>query len=168
MSKNFVIFDTISGAPKRLGTISDVDFPLIELNENEKLLVTQFIDVDSNKAIVYEDVKLIRQALLDAGVPTTFGVTDSDLLSRVNVTGVALAALIAQLNSLPFSRKWTMKDNTPRIFTASEFIQFFLEGTLHLGQIYDRAVELRDSINACTTMAELLAIDITTGWPASA
>jgi hypothetical protein len=165
MNVNFVIFDITTGAPLRWGSCLPEAVQLQEVTADEKLLITNAFDVESNKLVVYEQVKAIRNALVDAGAPTTFGVVQSDINSRLNLTASCLAAVISIMQNLPFNQNWTMLDNTVVTFNATDMISFAMQAALHIDSIYARGIQLRTSINACTTMAELLAIDVGSGWP---
>ena len=165
MSASFIIFNKETGTPVSWGSASAQDISLQAVKEEERLLVTSSFDVEVNKNVVYDDVKAIRQTLIDGGAQTSFGVVDTDLFARTNLTGAAVAALIALQSGQPYSVTWALKNNTSITLTAPEMLQFALEAVGYIDACFSRSFVLRDEINAATNMAELLAIDITAGWP---
>ena len=114
---------------------------------------------------VWDQVKARRDALIDAGAPTTFGTMDADLVSRVNISGAATAALAATVLSQPFSVDWTTTANTAVTLTAAQMIQMGMEVMAYVSGCHDRARTLRLGIEAATDAATLLTIDYTAGWP---
>lgn len=117
------------------------------------------------RSFVWEKVKEKRDGVIDGGAPTAIGVVDSDELSRSNISGAALGALIAQSASTPFSIEWTAKDNSVHTLDAAGMIGLGLAVLQHVSAAHDRARDLRAEIEAATDVPTLLQIDITAGWP---
>jgi hypothetical protein len=117
------------------------------------------------RSFVWEKVKEKRDGVIDGGAPTAIGVVDSDELSRSNISGAALGALIAQSASTPFSIEWTAKDNSVHTLDAAGMIGLGLAVLQHVSAAHDRARDLRAEIEAATDVPTLLQIDIDTGWP---
>lgn len=114
---------------------------------------------------LWQQVKTQRDGVIDGGAPTAIGVVDSDELSRSNISGAALGALIAQSASTPFSIEWTAKDNSVHTLDAAGMIGLGLAVLQHVSAAHDRARDLRAEIEAATDVPTLLQIDITAGWP---
>ena len=73
---------------------------------------------------------------------------------------------ISRLAQLPASaQKWRTADNTYLDMTLPMYQQ--LVGTIMLreGQLFAKSAGLQDAVEAKTTVADVLAIDFTTGWP---
>lgn len=122
--------------------------------------------LEDMRAAVWDQVKARRESLIDGGAPTSFGVMDADLVSRVNISGAATAALAAQVASQPFSVDWTNKTNGVVTLSAAEMIQMGMEVMAFVSSCHDRARELRAEIEGATVSTEVLMIDYTAGWPA--
>jgi hypothetical protein len=166
MSVQFVIFDRSTGAPVRWGSCPLSDLHLQPVSAGEALLKTSHFGVEGNAPILWEEVRAIRADKVDGGATTPFGRVDTDKLARTNISGAALSAVIAQGASAPYSVEWTLADNSSVVLNAAEMIGLGLAVMQHVDACYNRARALRNLINAAPDMAELLAIDITAGWPA--
>lgn len=114
---------------------------------------------------IWGKVKARRDAVIDGGAPTAIGVVDSDTLSRSNISGAVLGALIAQSASAPFSIEWTAKDNSVHTLNAAQMIALGLAVLSHVNAAHDNARALRIEIEAAADVPTLLTIDIEAGWP---
>lgn len=123
------------------------------------------IDPVELRAGIWEQVKAKREALLNAGAPTSFGTMDADLVSRVNIGGAATGALAATVMSQPFSINWTTTANAVVTLTAAQMIQMGMEVMAYVSGCHDRARALRAEIEAAADATALLQIDYTAGWP---
>ena len=74
--------------------------------------------------------------------------------NKENVSGAALAALLAQLGGVEVSRIWTLADNSRRVLTGSQIIAMGLALTARVDAIHERGRMLRDLIETATTPAE--------------
>lgn len=117
------------------------------------------------QSAVWEQVKARRDAAIDGGATTPSGVVDSDALSRSNISGAVLAAVIAQAAGAPFSMDWTLKDNSVVTLDAADMIAVGLAVMSHVNSAHAVARVLRATIEAATDVGTLLQIDITAGWP---
>jgi|GEM_PF-6808547 len=62
--------------------------------------------------------------------------------------------------------KWRDSNNVTQTFaTPDDYIAFAKAINSHCNLIALKAMALKDSINACTSIAQVDAIDINTGWP---
>lgn len=160
----YVVFDTATGAPVKWGQCQP-ELLDAQAGPGERALATSALTVDGNRLIVWEQVRSLRDEKIDAGAPTPFGIVDSDEQARSNVSGAALGALIAKSANAPYSVTWTMLDNSTVALDADEMIGMALAVLTHVNACHERAREFRAEIEAATNMAELLAIDVTAGWP---
>lgn len=120
------------------------------------------------QAALWEQVKAIRERRINWGVTVPgIGRFDSSQEARDNVAGAAGAALTAIVMGTPeaFSAEWTLADNTSRTMTAQEMVQVQLAGVAYIDAVHARARALRVLIDAATTLAELEAVPIESGWP---
>lgn len=136
--------------------VSQADWQNISLAE---------IPVARAQGYIWDMVKTKRDAVIDGGAASAIGMVDSDALSRSNISGAALGALIAQSASAPFSMEWTAKDNSVHTLDAAQMIALGLAVLSHVNAAHDNARALRAEIEAAAAVTELLTIDISAGWP---
>jgi len=87
------------------------------------------------------------------------------LLSRTNIAGAALAAVIAKSAAAPFQITWTFADNSTADLDADEMIGLGVTVMAHVDACYAAARTLRSAIDAAPDMAALLSINLEQGWP---
>lgn len=160
----YVVFNIATGSPVKWGQCQP-ELLNMQAGEGERALETAALTVDGNRMIVWEQVRKLRNAAIDAGAPTPFGLVDSDEQARANVSGAALGALIAKSAGASYSVTWTMLDNSTVDLDADDMIGLGLAILAHVNGCHERARELRTEIEAAADMAELLAIDVAVGWP---
>lgn len=122
-------------------------------------------DLAGLQLAVWGAVKTMRDAVIDGGAASAIGVVDSDALSRSNISGAVLGALIAQSASAPFTIEWTAKDNSVHTLNAAQMIALGLAVLSHVNAAHDAARVLRAEIEAAADIPTLLQIDIEAGWP---
>lgn len=148
-------------------------FGIVEVDENEYLGNLVEVDIVRLRASVWEQIKLHRDRVINGGAPTPIGVVDTledpdeGITSRSNLSGAALAALIAQINSQPFSISWTAADNSVHSLDAAGIIAVGLAVMQHTSAAHDNARTLRLAIETALTQAEVLQVDYFSGWPAN-
>jgi hypothetical protein len=160
----YVVFNLTTGEPVKWGTCQE-DLLSAQAGPGEKAVATSSLSVEGNKPAIWEEVKQIRAQKIDGGCTTPWGIVQTDELSRSNISGAALAAVIAKSSSSAFSIVWTLADNSEVTLNADETINLGLIVMQYVNDCYTRARELRVEIDAATNMAELLAIDVASGWP---
>ncbi|MBD8531497.1 MULTISPECIES: DUF4376 domain-containing protein [unclassified Massilia] len=74
--------------------------------------------------------------------------------NKENISGAALAALLAQLAGQEIADEWTLADNTRKTLTGAQIIALGLTLTQHVRTIHARGRQLRDLIDNATTPAE--------------
>lgn len=164
MSVPVVVFSLETGEALRHG-FCPIDEVASQAGPGEKALATSALTVDGNRMLVGETLRIFREQKIDGGAPTPFGVADSDLNSRTNIIGTAVGALLMTNLGQTFSTVWKMKDQGLVPLDATQFSVMALAVLSHVNNCHARARELEAEIIAATNMAELLAIDVTTGWP---
>lgn len=164
MSVPFVVFDAATGDYLWHG-VCPAEAVKDQAGEGQRALATSALTLEGNRLVIWEAVRNQRNAATDAGAPTPFGAVDSDEAARSNVSGAALGALIAKSAGAPYAVTWTMLDNTTVTLDADGMIGLGLAVLTHVNACHERAREFRAQIEATANMAELLAIDVTAGWP---
>lgn len=166
MNVTCVVFNLSTGEFLRTVHVPK-EMVLAQAGPGERALETTALTVAGNRLVIWEAARTLRNAAIDAGAPTPFGVVDSDEQARSNVSGAALGALIAKSAGAPYSATWTMLDNSTVTLDADGMIGLGLSVLTHVNACHERARALRTEIEAAADMAELLAIDVTAGWPNS-
>jgi hypothetical protein len=162
----FVVFNTSTGEALQWGTCQD-DMVEAQAGAGETALATSSLTAEGNRAALWEVVKVHRTARIDGGAATPWGMVQTDTLSRSNISGAVLAALIAKSASQPFAITWTFADNSTAALGADEMIGLGSMVMAHVDACYAAARTLRSAIDRAADMAALLAIDLAAGWPLS-
>lgn len=93
-----------------------------------------------------------------------------DRNSRINIGQAAQTAVLAGSG---YSELWVCSDNTTVTFdgsappSATSMVTFGLNVAAYYSALFVNYQALRTQINACTTVAECDAVDVTQGWPAN-
>lgn len=106
----------------------------------------------------WDRVKAARDAA-EVGVFTFEG--DVYDINKANVSGAALAALMAQLAGQPYSVEWTLADNTTRMLDGAAMQRLGIALVEHVDGLHATGRELRARIEAATTIEEAYAVT----WP---
>lgn len=160
----FVVFDTTTGQPVRWDQCQASELEQ-QSGPGERAIATSAFTLEGNRPVIGEMLRTFREQKIDGGAPTPFGVADSDLNSRTNIIGTAVGALLMTNLGQTFSTVWKMKDQGLVPLDATQFSVMALAVLSHVNNCHARARELEAEIIAATNMAELLAIDVTAGWP---
>lgn len=159
----YVVFNLLTGDPVKWGQTQEENLDL-QAGPGEKALATSSLNVEGNRPIVWEQVKAQRDFHINNGAPTSFGSVDSDEISRTNISGATIAAVVSKQANTPFSIVWTMQDNSTVTLNADQMIQLGLEVVQYINQMHSVARSYREAIENALSMAELLAIDVTANW----
>lgn len=160
----YTVFNPVTGEALRSGSCQEEVFEA-QAGEGEVVLRSSALTVDGNRLFIWGLARDQRDEHIDGGAMTPFGAVDSDAEARSNITGAATGALIAKVSNLPYSVTWTMLDNSTATLDADGMLAMGLAVLAHVNACHDRARQLRTAIESAATMAELLAIDVTAGWP---
>ena len=118
------------------------------------------------KLAKWQRVKERRDEVIDGGAPVQgVGTFDSDMLSRINITGAVSMAQIALSQQQAFSISWTLADNTVVQLNAAQMIGVGATVGQFVAAAHANAQVLRAAIEAAADHDELSAIDIGAGWP---
>lgn len=151
--------------------------PNFDINQDGSVYAFYFPEdqpIDSLKAYLKSNVESTKNNLFQQGYPHDFGgavgvkylQTRNDT-DRTNWSGVAQAAKYyidagqgaATMNPIRTS------DNTMVPLNANDSFALMLSLQSYLGQIYTNAWNLKDAIESATTVNDLKAINLNSGWP---
>lgn len=164
MEVPYVVFNVASGEALRSGNIPEEMLEL-QAGVGERVLRGNALNVAGNRSNVLDDAWIIREAVIAGGCTTPFGIPDTTPFSISRLTAVVAGANAAITLNIPFSVNFTMKDRTRVPLTAEQTLIMGLTVMAFVSACHDRFAVLEDEINAATSMAELLAIDVESGWP---
>lgn len=123
-------------------------------------------DLEAARASRWAAVKALRNAHEYGGCETPLGAVDSDETAKLQISGAVQMAMLSIQFGEPFSIEWTMLDNSTVTHSAAQMIALGVAVGQHVVSCRTAATALRTAINAATTIEEIEAIDIETGWPA--
>lgn len=165
MQIDYVVFDIATGTAERAG-LCQPELLDAQAGGGQRALATSALTVGGNRTVLWEEVKTQREERLAAGVTTPFGLVQTDTVSRGYVTGLVTRALIALVNAeAGFSRSFTTAANTSITLDAAQIIAMGALVEEYVNAVHEHSQNLREQIDAAADMAELLAIDISVGWP---
>ncbi|MDF0543326.1 DUF4376 domain-containing protein [Sphingobium sp. H39-3-25] len=124
------------------------------------------VNLTPQKHAVWLAAKAKRDAIINSGAMTPSGLVDSDEISRSNIAGATMAAMLAQQAGQSFSIEWTLATNDVVTLDAEQMIGVGLATMSHVNSAHDRARALRTEIESATDLVALLTMDLETGWPA--
>lgn len=110
--------------------------------------------LEESKSTAWERVKVARDEAESAPFEFEGAMYDPN---KVNVSGAALAAVIAQLNGHEVSQRWTLADNTVLTLTGPQLIALGVTLTGRIDSIHAHSRELRALIENATTADEALS-----------
>ncbi len=170
---SYVILDDATDAMLRGGTCLDAEIALQPLHPSESIhavadgvLGWPDLNLEPQRATAWEAVKDKRNAIIDGGATTPAGAVDSDPLSRSNISGATMGALLAKQAGQAFAIVWTLLDNSIVALDADGMIALGRAVMGHVNAAHDRARQLRAQIDDAETLAALLRLDMDSGWPA--
>lgn len=108
--------------------------------------------LEVERALAWGRIKVGRDAHLDGGVSTPYGVFDSDLVSIVNILGAAA--------TLPegATMAWILKDNTAVTLTRSQVADVGSILAAFRSTVYAQGSSLRDQVEAAETAEAVKAV----------
>lgn len=89
----------------------------------------------------------------------------TDRESQTKYTAVAVA--ISQADPLTWSINWKTNDGQFVVLNAQQMMAVINMVMYHVQSSFNKEFEFIEAIDACTTVEEVLAIDITIGWPSN-
>ncbi|ABQ68534.1 hypothetical protein Swit_2175 [Rhizorhabdus wittichii RW1] len=114
-----------------------------------------------------KDIRFMRMTggCLVPGVGVVDTRNDPVSNSQLFVAGAALSATRAQMTGEPWSKEWTLADNSVVTLDAAQMIAIGDAVEAHLQACQDAGTAIRALIDAAEDEAALAAIDITAGYP---
>jgi hypothetical protein len=112
------------------------------------------------------EVNTLRDAKEVGGFMYQGKLFQSDERSAQRIVNAAMTASSMIMASQPFSVTWLSDDDTEFVLDGAGMLALQGAFTQFAGSLHTYGRSLKDQINAATTVAEVAAIDITTGWPA--
>ena len=109
--------------------------------------------------------KKLRAAKQASGCFTDKGRVDTTQAARDNILRLVQMASIALASGTPFERNITMFDNTDVAHDAAEIVALGFAVENYIDACHAHGSSLRALINSATTVEDVEAIDIDTGWP---
>lgn len=116
----------------------------------------------SVKSELLRKTKAKRDSTRDGGAQTPFGPVDTDINSRLNISG---SVTMAGLLGAEFATAWRMSDNSLVQLDATQMTQLGMLVGQFVAACQTRKNEIDAAIEACTNLIELEAIDVNAGWP---
>lgn len=161
-----------AGKPNHSGWMVNEDgSKLIVYHPNDHATLVAVIDdyealylEKSAKPRLWAEVKALRDAKEAAPAVTPLGLVDSDDKSKTKVLGLVLMALLAKQSGAPFEEEFTMADNAVVMLDADMAILLGMTLGQSVSQIHTNGRALRAQITAATSLDELEAIDLESGW----
>lgn len=104
----------------------------------------------------------------ESGFPYRGKQFDSTPRSVQRITAAALAAQASLAAGQSYSVEWICADNSPLPLDAAGVIGMPVALALHAAALHDHALALKAAVAAAASEADLVAIDIQSGWPGGA
>lgn len=120
------------------------------------------VPIETLRARLWDAVKAKRDDLT-ATAPTPFGIVDADDKSRTNINGLVV---MANGGDASFPIDFTLADNSVVSLDVDQMVKLGCAVGSHINDVYARARELRDQIEASDEQA-LTEVDVEAGWPGS-
>lgn len=111
------------------------------------------------------EVNAERRRREEAGFAYMGATFDSDERSYLRMLGGKAAAEAAIAAGAPFSVDWTTADNATMTMTAQQVLGMVPTFAARALAIHAAAKALKGAVDACTTVEQVAALDITQGWP---
>lgn len=115
-------------------------------------------NLDASKALKWAAIKAARDAAEYGGFTFNGGTYDSDTVSVQRINGAVSMALIAQGAGQSFSIDWTRADNSVATLAGADVINLGMTLGQFVNGVHEKARQLRDQIDAATTVAAVGAI----------
>lgn len=164
MNVPFVIFDITTGEYLRHG-VCPPEYISDQAGEGQRVLATSALTVSGNQPLIWELVKVKREERYSAGLTTPFGVLDTTPDSREKILGLFTDAVSRVATGSNKNRDFTKTDETQVTLSSVQLVAVGQLVVDYIDAVHQRSQQLRAEIYAAADMAELLAIDVTAGWP---
>lgn len=123
-------------------------------------------ELNQAKGEFWSRAKAVRDEHINAGcnVPG-IGRFDTDDTSRGNINGAVTGAMLAAQSGTPFQVSWKLADNTVATIDGAGMVEVGVAVLAYVSACHARAQAFGEAIQAASSMTDLLAIDISAGWP---
>jgi hypothetical protein len=122
-------------------------------------------NLDAGKAEVHALVNNIRDNREASGFQYQGHPVDSDSRSVQRINTAVQAAQVAIAMGQPFGLDWACQDNSIITLDAAGMMGMPVALAIHANALHQHSRSLKVAIDAATSIPELEAIDIETGWP---
>jgi len=149
-------------------------FPEIPENDMEETTLTEAELLADAKIAKITAVKTLMETKFKAGHTYNGNPYQCSRDSQFEIMARFNYAVQSKANAVTFPwsgqpenfDKWRDSNNVTQTFaTPDDYIAFAKAINSHCNLLVLKAMALKDAINACTTIAQVDAIDINTGWP---
>lgn len=139
---------------------------IIEFRTNKIVVVYQYSlpEVSDFKTLLKNKLALKRWQVETGGAVINSNLYATDRESQTKYTAVAVAISQAA-DPLTWSINWKTNDGTFVILNALQMMTVINYVMNHVQNSFNKEYEFQQSIDMCSTIEELLAVDFNTGWP---
>lgn len=146
--------------------VEDAPLPVLTYREDAKDWRSDVEpDIEALKASKRKAIAAMTVEKEDAGAPTPFGTAHSDADSRGKINGLVLMAMLAKQAGATFDESITLADESVIQLDANKTIGFGVAVGRHIAAVHTHARQLKDQIDAATTVEGVNAVDMAAGWP---
>lgn len=139
----------------------------IEYRDDKIVVVYSYSlpDLETFKSYVKNKLAYKRWQVETGGVIINQNTYSSDRESQTKYTAVAVA--ISQSDPATWSINWKTNDGQFVVLNAQTMMAVINYVMYHVQNSYNTESEFQTLIDACSTIQEVMAIDIDTGWPSN-
>ena len=120
-------------------------------------------DIQALRAAKILQIKRDRERVENGGCDVTIGENqyrlDTDLKSRLRISGAVQMAMLAQAANQPFVIDWTMEDNSSVTLDAAGMISVGLAVGYHTAAVFERCTSLKSMVELATTAESVESIN---------
>lgn len=125
-------------------------------------------DLENTRKMALHRIERLRDGHVAGGLSIPgLGTIQTGSRHTENIMGAINVAVIKHIRQQPFVVNFKMLDDTFVTLGAEQAFDVGLALASLRGQIYERSWELKDLVDAATTVEEINAIDLEAGWPAN-
>jgi hypothetical protein len=137
-----------------------------ELYEHHEIVDGKVVPLlDPYKAEARADINAKRDERQVSVAPTPFGDVNIDAKSRSLIAEMVTAALAAKALNGPFSRTWTMVDDSSVELDADKALQLSLAVSEYTSTVHEHSRTLKGKVEDAKSLTSLRRIRLEDGWP---
>lgn len=118
------------------------------------------VNLDDAKARVVRAAKAERDRRINGGFVWDGSTFDSDQTAQTRILGL----FVSTANQSMFPISWRLADNTWRSLSVADAHAVWAALQTHIARLFAKFAAHESAINALTTLADVQAYDVTTGW----